>query len=276
MRSLVFAVVRATVRGLGRFNAGRAILDEVLECLRRNSMNTSGIAEGGLLRFATPNRLTRWRTETFNSKEPETLEWIQGFGPTDVLWDVGANVGLYTCYAAARGHRVVAAEPSPFNLELIARNLILNGIVDHVTVVPIALTDRSGTGPLQFSDTRNGGALSTFREGYGSSGDTFDAQFDFPTVGISLAEAVDKFGLPKPDHLKLDVDGIEHLILAGAGEYLRAVKSVLVELDDRFEDQKRSCRRLLTDAGLRCSFKAQPPEGVVGISNQIWTRAHGA
>jgi FkbM family methyltransferase len=52
-----------------------------------------------------------------------------------VLWDIGANVGLYSCYAVkARDCRVFAFEPSVFNLELLARNIFLNGIADQATM----------------------------------------------------------------------------------------------------------------------------------------------
>ena len=50
--------------------------------------------------FAVPNQLNRFRINTFSSKEPETLEWIDSIPEGSVLWDIGANVGLYSCYAA--------------------------------------------------------------------------------------------------------------------------------------------------------------------------------
>ena len=58
---------------------------------------------GTNLKFYTINYLTRWRVQTFNSKEPETLKWIDDFESEKCLfWDIGANIGLYTCYAAKR------------------------------------------------------------------------------------------------------------------------------------------------------------------------------
>ena len=68
---------------------------------------------GTQLTFAVPNRLNRFRIDTFSTKEPETLDWIDAIQEGSVLWDIGANVGLYSCYAAkARRCRVVAFEPS--------------------------------------------------------------------------------------------------------------------------------------------------------------------
>ena len=50
--------------------------------------------------YVTPNTATRWRVDTLFEKEPITIEWIAGFKPDDVLIDVGANVGMYTIWAA--------------------------------------------------------------------------------------------------------------------------------------------------------------------------------
>src|SRR6516225_6500482 len=44
--------------------------------------------------------LALWRARTLLAKEPETIEWIDSFRAGDVFWDVGANVGLYSLYAA--------------------------------------------------------------------------------------------------------------------------------------------------------------------------------
>ena len=53
-----------------------------------------------------------------------------------VVWDIGANVGLYSCYAAKhRGCRVFAFEPYVFNLEILARNIYLNQLSERVTIV---------------------------------------------------------------------------------------------------------------------------------------------
>lgn len=74
--------------------------------------------------FSVPNALTHYRAKTFSTKEPETLEWLDTIPNEAVLWDIGANVGLYSIYAAKRGRvRVFSFEPSVFNLELLARNI---------------------------------------------------------------------------------------------------------------------------------------------------------
>ena len=49
------------------------------------------------------NEINYFRATTFETKEPETLEWIDTIPKNSVLWDIGANVGLYSLYAARHG-----------------------------------------------------------------------------------------------------------------------------------------------------------------------------
>ena len=84
---------------------------------------------GARMIFSTPNTGTRWRVETISTKEPCTLEWIAEFKPNDILVDVGANVGMYTVWAAAtRGARVFAFEPEAQNYALLNRNILFNDL----------------------------------------------------------------------------------------------------------------------------------------------------
>ena len=107
--------------------------------------------------FSVPNELNHFRATTFSTKEPETLEWIDGLPEGCVLWDIGANVGLYTVYAALRKKcHIVAFEPSVFNLELLSRNLYLNGLHQQVTLLPLALSDKMGSNLLHMTSTEWG------------------------------------------------------------------------------------------------------------------------
>ena len=69
-------------------------------------------ADGRRLRFFTPNSHTLWRARTFFTKEPDTLEWIRGFGEGEVLLDVGANVGRPADRGVSRDRRTASWSPS--------------------------------------------------------------------------------------------------------------------------------------------------------------------
>jgi FkbM family methyltransferase len=233
---------------------------------------------GTELAFCTPNSLNHFRVQTFSTKEPETLEWIESMPEGAVLWDVGANIGLYSCYAAkARRCRVFAFEPSVFNLELLARNIFLNRLTDEVTIIPLPLFELLTQDTLKMTTTSWGGALSSFAVPYGFDGQDLRRVFEFRTLGLSMDDAVAKLLLPQPDYIKMDVDGIEHMILRGGSQVLKGVRGVAVEINDGFTIQEAECRRLLEASGLRLVSKAhseiiEKSAIFAQTFNQMWAR----
>jgi FkbM family methyltransferase len=242
--------------------------------------STTKVTHGGMeLFFSTPNRLCSWRAETFGSKEPETLEWIDKLDNNCVLWDIGANVGIYSVYAAKkRNAKVWAFEPSVFNLELLARNIHLNNLSENICIVPIALSDKIGASLMQLTTTDWGGALSTFGEDFGWDGEKIRKVFEYKTIGLSIDETINNLDIKNPDYIKIDVDGLEHFILKGGKSVLSKVKGVLIEINDDFYIQANECKKHLQDAGLNLKEKrhsemiANNNYGFENSYNQIWTR----
>ena len=76
--------------------------------------------------FFVPNQLTQYRVDTFFTKEPETLRWIDNFTKKKkiIFWDIGANIGLYSIYAALKHQdiEIHSFEPSSSNLRVLSRN----------------------------------------------------------------------------------------------------------------------------------------------------------
>lgn len=121
----VKAVVKKLMAGFAavliRSKLGRFLQNEMVN----NSMKAQKTIHhnGCSLSFAIPNMLNYFRADSFSTKEPETLEWIDSIPTGSVVWDIGANVGIYSCYAAKqRNCTVFSFEPSIFNLEFLARN----------------------------------------------------------------------------------------------------------------------------------------------------------
>ncbi|MBF0244952.1 MAG: FkbM family methyltransferase [Planctomycetes bacterium] len=212
------------------------------------------------------------------TKEPETLEWIGTFAQDDILWDIGANVGVYSLYAAKKGHRVLSFEPSPSNYYLISRNIELNGLDDRISAYCVAFNDESKLDTLFMSNTELGSALSTFGEETDWQGKPMSTALRQSMLGFSVDDFVRDFHPPFPGHIKLDVDGIENKILRGAPKTLadRRLKSVLVELDLERRDYLKEVTSLLEGAGLRLFRKEHAPECEQGpfssVYNHIFTR----
>lgn len=252
-----------------RTSLGNIVLQRVSNTImdRKKSVNHNGIQ----LLFSTPNWLCEYRIETFSTKEPETLEWIESIPFGSVLWDIGANVGLYSSYAAkSRNCKVYAFEPSVFNLELLARNIFLNNLQNNITIIPLALNNVLEENLFQMTSTKWGGAISTFAAGYDYTGNALNNIFEYKWLGVSMDYAVETLKVPIPNYLKIDVDGIEHLILSGGTNILPQVQGILIEVNKDFSEQYNEVYNLLKQAGL--SLIEQGNEQSKDIYNQIWVR----
>lgn len=275
IKRLAKSGINWAINATAQTSPGRYFLEQTLYAALKK---TRKIKYNGIeLAFFVPNRISNFRFETFSTKEPETLEWIDSIPRGSVLWDIGANVGLYTCYAArARGCKIFAFEPSVFNLELLARNIFINNLTKQVVIVPLPLSDNLDFNTLNMQSTEWGAAKSTFGQEYGHDGQAFDKVFKFQTIGLSMMDAVNNLKIPEPDYIKIDVDGIEHLILKGGATVLKNIKGILVEIDEEFERQSEGSTKRLKEAGLILKekrqsdmFKNSPYEN---IYNQIWHR----
>ncbi len=222
--------------------------------------------------FFTPNSLCQYRVKSFSSKEPKTLDWIDSFEDNAVVWDVGANIGLYSIYAAkAKSVQVFAFEPSVFNLEFLAKNIYANGLQEKVKIFPLALSGKTDFNLFKMNNPVWGGALSAFGVDYDQSGGEFNTSFEYTIAGLSADKAKEVFKIPQPNHIKIDVDGIEHLILSGAKKVLGQVDTVLIEIDENFGKQSEDSKKYLTDAGLTL-FERHTLGGVSSQTNQLWAR----
>ncbi len=274
MKKLLKLVIKASVnrgaRLLHSLPGGEYVFQKLLETAMEN---VESVHHGDVtMRFAAPNALCRYRVSSFSTKEPDTLEWMDTIPPGSVMWDIGANVGLYSVYAAkSRGARVFAFEPSVLNLELLARNIFLNQLQQQVVIVPVALSSQPGPSLFRMSTTQWGGALSTFGEEYGQDGKTLASLFEYQTCGMRMDDVSSQLGLALPQYIKIDVDGIEHLILSGGAAVLKQAESVLVEINDDFAQQAEQSSQLLRQAGLTLHRKCDLNAG--NQFNQWWIRA---
>lgn len=144
--------------------------------------------------------------------EPETFAVLwQLCGDVAVLFDVGASTGVFTLAAALedRNRRVFAFEPGPGMSEGLERNIALNGLT-NVTAVAAAACDRDGTVDLYVPP---GGSLS-----FGAS--TLPSFRPGGAPQSVRALRLDTFarerGIERVDLLKLDAEGAEPAVLAGA------------------------------------------------------------
>jgi FkbM family methyltransferase len=179
--------------------------------------------------------LERWRAETFTTKEPGTLVWLEQAQLGDVVYDVGANIGLYTLVAARRvgptGH-VYAFEPHAANVVSLLRNVTINEYRDRVTVIGSALGAAPGFAPFHYAQFRAGSSGSQLGRAVNENGGPFEpltSELKHVTTIDALLQA---HVLRRPTLIKIDVDGNEPAVLAGMRTLLGSVQppqSVQVE-----------------------------------------------
>ena len=139
--------------------------------------------------------------------------------PNITVWDIGANVGLFSFAAASLGAQVVAVEADTWLANLIHRSALLNKL--PVTVLPAAVSDRQGISRLYLSDQ---GKASNSLCGVGI------AQ---TVIAVTLDSLLDHFAAPEV--LKIDVEGTEYAVLSGAWKVLQARPLIFCEVTGDYE-----------------------------------------
>jgi len=226
----------------------RDFLIYLKQLLRDDSYQKVKILDQNII-FFVPNVIIKWRVDTFFSKEPETLEWINNFenylgkDKQIIFWDIGGNIGLYSIYAALKYKNIdiTTFEPSTSNLQTLSRNISTNNLNEKIRVCQIPLANKSNSF-LMFKESQfqEGGAFNVFGENFDYEGNKFVQENSYKIYGTSINFFLDNKILEIPDYIKIDVDGIEHLILLGADNYLKnsKIKSFLIEINDRFTQQR--------------------------------------
>lgn len=202
------------------------------------------------------------RANSLLTKEPETIDWIHTFDLNDVFWDIGANVGNYSLYAAkVMKAQVLAFEPSAANYLLINRSIEINGLGEAIKAYCLALNDVDMLSAIHMQNTKFGGALTSFDTPVDFKGDEFEAFFKQGMVGLSIDGFVEKFNPLFPNRIKIDVDGIEDKIIQGGLKTLsdKRVKSVSIELDDSRPEYTQPIIDALESCGLKFQAKKHAP-----------------
>ena len=216
------------------------------------------------MRFATTGSSSKKRVRTLCSKEPITLAWIDTFGMGETLYDIGANVGMYTIYAAVmRKANVYAFEPEALNYAELNKNIYLNELHGQVLAYCLALSDVDKVDKLLLSDFGLGISYHDFEENSWTEDKEFAVDWkvskDNRRPQGCIGQRVDTLiaeGLPVPDHIKIDVDGLEHRVIHGMLETLARpeLKTVLIEIN--FDNPKNlEVIDQITDLGWRFSWE---------------------
>jgi len=217
------------------------------------------------IKFFIPTLITKWRVDSFFIKEPETLQWIDSFinKKKIVFWDIGANIGLYSIYAALKHHdiKIYAIEPSTSNLRVLSRNISINDFEKKILITQLALSEKKTSHNLMTESTFiEGGALNAFSESTNFEGKKIIKENKYQILGTNTDMLTKTFGIEMPDYIKIDVDGLEHLILKGSKQILKSkLKSILVEINENYTEQYKSVLKVMRLNNFKLIAKEQSP-----------------
>jgi FkbM family methyltransferase len=272
VRRLVRELAALPLRSLGEHERSKIVEDFIA------SMISDVVVGSHTIHFMAPTPVLLARARGALSKEPDTINWLDLMAADDVLWDIGANVGVFSFYAAVvRGVRVLAFEPSAGNYMVLCKNVEINALGDRVLPYCLALSGATTLGVLNCASSTLGVAQNQFgRPGvsspYWSTSSGFHAQ---GMVGFTADDFVRQFEPTFPNYIKIDVDGLELDILRGATKTLRdhRLKSVMVELIISDDAERNAGIKLLHDAGLELESQGELQEnsGVTAV-NHLFVR----
>ena len=168
-------------------------------------------------------------------KEPETVNWIETFFQNgQIMYDIGANVGAYSLVASSifQGKlRVYSFEPAFQNYNQLCKNLALNQCRDSVVPLQVALSDRTGIETFNYRNLVPGSGVHALGEPVNHLSQRFTPILTQPVLSYRADDFIGEFGLPIPNHIKIDVDGSELEIVEGMTAVLddARLKSLMIE-----------------------------------------------
>ena len=230
------------------------------DLVNENSYETINIQNKKVF-FFIPNSFTKYRLVNFFNKEPDTLNWIDNFKKKTIFFDIGANNGNYSIYAAVAHpfiKEIFAFEPSFLNTRVLSRNISINKLNKKIKIIQLPLSNKKNK-ILEMSEStfEEGGSFNSFGVKYDSHGIIHSRKNNYAILGTNLDYLINSKILPIPNYIKIDVDGIEHLILQGAKKTIKnkKVKSILIELYPKFKIQYNFCFKILKKNGFKLQSK---------------------
>lgn len=203
------------------------------------------------------------------AKEPFTVDWIRKIACKGVFYDVGANVGSYSLIAASLmsgSNKVVAFEPAYFNFYKLNENIRINNFNNRIIPLNIALTDKNVVEQMFFSRIDDGASLHMLGK------KTKSFTHSIPVLCMTFDEVIKRYSIPFPNHIKIDVDGYELVVLTGGKKTFRhpQVKSVMIEVNEANKKQASRINEFLLMSGLKLYKKYKLI--TEGLYNELFLR----
>lgn len=185
----------------------------------------------------TKNMHETHRANTFFSKEPEMIEWINKLsqinnGDKFIFYDVGANIGIYSLYTAVlhKNSIVYSFEPEATNFSSLCCNIV-NNHLENIIPFQLALSNVDNFDLLHVGIVKSGAGAAAVGKDYAFIEKS--SSFKQGIYCVSLNSIYENTFFQKPNFIKIDVDGHESKILEKADKIFRdpILKGIIIEFE---------------------------------------------
>ena len=166
----------------------------------------------GNRKFFCTSSVEAFRTLKYGDEESALGAFLFLMRDDDILWDLGASVGLFSIYAAQKVQSVYSFEPDPDIFNRFNENIALNGLQEKITSFQCAIGEEVGQMEL-YSDGINGNSpsLQNLERHKGN----------IVKVAVKTIDSlINEENVPVPTVMKIDIEGAEMSALNGAKEIL--------------------------------------------------------
>lgn len=255
MKEVAHSVLKLYMRSFPVSKGKGRVLSWLWEPLSFGKFERRGMLRQANLKVDCDLRQLIQRTLYFRGsyEEAETDYWMSLARGARTVFDVGANIGVYSLLAAAVNPRaeVHAFEPTKEMIAALRNNVAINGL-RNVIVNPVGVGKTSGGGFLQVCRGADGS-----NEGMNFVTASHRQDSDPAVRVISIDDYRAEKKIKRIDLMKIDIEGGEHDALLGARETLRAqaVGCIFIELVEwaanRYGHSTADIKRMLADSGYK-------------------------
>ena len=148
---------------------------------------------------------------------------------------------------------MISFEPSTSNLRILSRNISINNLENKVKIFQIPLGIKKNNF-LEFNEGKfvEGECNNSIDKNIDFEGKQMNPANKYQIFSTNIDEIIDNQILEIPDYIKIDVDGIEHLILKGGIKLFKEQKilEVQIEINENYLDQYNNVLKIMNE----CSF----------------------
>jgi FkbM family methyltransferase len=212
---------------------------------------------GGAVVYVAPDSQLKHLLPGFAGLDRSLIAWARSYvTASDIVWDIGANCGVFAFAAAGLGADVLAVEPDPFLANALLRARAANPRL-RLEVLAAAIDSESGIAGLEFAaGGRASNALEGFAGRYVPFGKSTGRMLS-PTLRLD-----DLLAISLPTLVKLDIEGAELVALRGGTRLLAKIRpTLIVEIDSSLWE---AATAFLDAAGYRLYDPDDPDRAVVG------------